>query len=438
MKNMQEELEKIVSKHLQPVLGRGYAVSVELDGKSLLKHCTGSVLIDGVYHPVTASTPFDVASIAKQFVACCVAILACENRLNLDDSVRIYLPEMKEYADKITIRHCLSMTSGARYIYLMKFFMSNSPLDCMEMFFRQEQPENQPGNFNSYSESCYEILGHIVERLTGGNALFAKERIFEPLGMDGSQGLDIMGGGGLSTTAEDLVKWHNCLMNRHLPGAPEGLFDMLFSSFALNNGEIGPYGFGFFYDEHDRDILWQYGDIVGWQSIIRLDVKKKLSVIVLTHLDCEPVETAIDLENAVIREYFALPERENYKSAYFRKPRHMSDALAVGHRSYPNAEKQYPLSDNRLDKYVGRYYGYEIDTYFDIVPDGSRFQMQYADKAGDEYTNLLDFADETRLMARTRGDWGTIRFPIEFYGNAHKIDFFVLHRGIGHFYFIKK
>jgi len=183
VKNLQEKLEKIVSKHLQPAMdkgiAKGYAVSVALDGKSLLKHYSGNaedVEIDGIYHPVNANTRFDVASIAKQFVACCVAILACENRLNLDDSVRVYFPEMKEYADKITVRHCISMTSGARYVYLMKFFMSNSPLDIMEMFFRQEQPENEPGNFNSYSESCYEILGHIVERLTGGNALFAKQR----------------------------------------------------------------------------------------------------------------------------------------------------------------------------------------------------------------------------------------------------------------------
>jgi len=70
--------------------------------------------------------------------------------------------------------------------------------------------------------------------------------------------------------------------------------------------------------------------------------------------------------------------------------------------------------------------------------------------AGDGYTNLLYVEDETQLMTRTRGDWGTFRFPIEFYGNEHKIDFFVLQRGrgvlfgygdevtrAGHFYFVK-
>ena len=453
MKSIKEKIESVVTSSLQPAENNGYAVSVELCGKPLLKYYSGNaenIKIDGVYHPVNANTPFDVASIAKQFVACCIAMIACEKRLHLDDSVRIYLPEMKDYADKITIRHCLSMTSGARNFHLMKFFMSDSPLDVMEIFFRQEQPENEPGNFNGYSEVCYELLGHIVERLTGGNALFAEQRIFEPLGMSGTRGIDIMGGGGLITTADDLVKWHNCLINRNLPGAPDGLFDMLFSPFTLTTGELCPYGFGFFYDENNRSVIWQYGDIVGWQSVIRADLEKKLSIIVLTNSDYDPVETALDLENIILSDVFGLPERENYKSAYFKRPIQTAEARPVKHHKFPNAQKQNPVTDGNMDKYLGRYYGSEIDTYFDIIPDGNRFQMKYAGKEGVDYANLIDFTDEARLMARTRGKWGAFRFPIEFYGSKETIDFFVLHRGsgapftkdagtrVGHFYFEKE
>jgi len=436
---MKEKLEKIIAKHLQPGNGLGYAVSVELQGKSLLKHYSGVVEIDNVYHIVNANTTFDVASIAKQFVACCIAILACEKRLSLDDSVRVYLPEMKEYADNITIRHCIYMTSGVRNVYLMKCFMSDSALDIMEMFFRQEEPANEAGNFNGYDETGYEILGHIAERLTGGNAQFAKQRIFEPLGMVNTQGHGIMGGGGLTSTAEDLVKWHNCLMNRNLPGAPEGLFDMLFSRFKFNNGELCPYGFGFFYDEHNyRDIIWQYGDNTGWQSVIRLDVNKKLSVIVLTHSDCEPVETALDLENAVIGEVFNYPGQKNYKSAYFNRPKHISKKKNIKHNNFPDAQKQNPLCDNNISKYLGRYYSHEIDTHFDIVPVDYYFQIKYAGKYDVRYIDLLDYSDENNLKMRTRGDWGEQNFPIEFYGDENKIDFFVLRCGVGHFYFTKQ
>jgi CubicO group peptidase (beta-lactamase class C family) len=316
--------------------------------------------------------------------------------------------------------------------------MSNSPLDEMEMFFRQEQPANEAGSFNSYEECAYEILGYIVEQLTGNNAQFAKQRIFEPLKMANTQGHGIMGGGGLTSTAKDLVKWHNCLMSRNLPGAPENLFEILFSRFKLNGGELCPYGFGFFYDEHNyRDIIWQYGDNTGWQSVIRADLDKRLSVIVLTHSDCEPVEMALDLENAVIGELFNSPGQKNYKAAYFSRPKNIANIRKVEHEKFPDAQKQSPIGDNNRDKYLVRYYCYETDTYFDIIPDNNRFQMKYADKDGDGYIDLLDFSDENKLMARTRGDWGGYWFPIEFYGDENKIDFFTLREGIGHFYFDK-
>jgi CubicO group peptidase (beta-lactamase class C family) len=425
MKNITEQLEKIVRKHIQPEHGWGYAVSVELDGKSLLKYYSGD-----------ADALFDVASIAKQFVACCIAILACEKRLNLDDSIRLYLPEMKEYADKITIRHCISMTSGVRNVYLLKYLMSDSPLGEMELFYRQEQPANEAGNFWGYGETCYILLGHIVERLTGGNARFAKQRIFDPLGMKNTQGQGVMGGGGLTSTAEDLVLWHNCLMNRNLPGSPEGLFDLIFSRFKFNNGEMCPYGFGFFYDEYNyRDIVWQYGDNIGWQSVIRADLDKKLSIVVLTHSDCEPVEIALELENAVIGGMFNYPGQKNYKAAYFNRPKQMAKTKEVKHRGFPSAQRQNPATENNHDKYLGRYYSYEIDTYFDIIPDGARFQAKYADKNNSEYTNLLDFSDEDNLLMRTCGEWGKFSGKIEFYGSGDKIDFFVLQIGTGYLYF---
>jgi hypothetical protein len=321
--------------------------------------------------------------------------------------------------------------------------MSNSALDETEMFFRQEQPLNETGNFNSYSEACYILLGEIAERVTGGNAQFAKERIFEPLGMIHTQGHDVMGGGGLTSTAEDLVKWHNCLMSRHLPGAPDGLFDMIFSRFKLNSGELCPYGFGFFYDEYNyRDIIWQYGDNTGWQSVIRLDIQKKLSVIVLTHSDCEPVDIALELENAVIGELFNYPGQKNYKTVYFGRPRDTAKIREVKHHKFPNAQKQNLSGDNfnKYLKYLGRYYGYEIDTYFDIVRSGQHLQIKYADKDETKYTDLLDYSDKNNLhnlQMNTHGEWGGAKFPIEFYGEENSINFFVLQAGAGHFYFVK-
>ena len=77
---------------------------------------------------------------------------------------------------------------------------------------------------------------------------------------------------------------------------------MFFSSFTLNNGELCPYGFRFFYDKNNRNIIWQNGDASIWQSVIRADLEKKLSIIILTYMGYDPVETALDLENTVLNE----------------------------------------------------------------------------------------------------------------------------------------
>ena len=441
MNNLKEKLEKIVEKHLQLAKGNGYAVSVELDGKSLLKHYSGEVEFDEKYYPVYENTPFETGSLAKQFTACCIAILACKKRINLDDSVRVYLPELKEYAEKITVRHCLSMTSGARSIYCLKHMQSNSPLDGLELFLRQEQPSSDAGNFTSYSNVCYSLLGWIAEKITGDIKEFAKQRILDPLGMKNTQLYGDMGADGLMTTPEDLVLWHNCLTNKILPGAPEGLFDLIFSPSYFNNGELCPYGFGFFYDDNDRDIIWQHGDMADWQCLMRLYLKKKLSIIVFTHhinnRNYEPIKMALDLENAVIGELFDLPEQGNYIENYYRKPGHPSKMRKVEHAKFPDAKKQNPAFENNWGKYTGRYYSDEMDTYFDIYPDGSRLQIKYADRNDDGYINLLGFEDDNRLVLHLRGDWGGDWLEIEFYGNEQKIDFFTLREGIGHFYFVK-
>jgi hypothetical protein len=306
---------------------------------------------------------------------------------------------------------------------------------------RQKQPDSDAGNFSGYSNVCYSLLGWIADKLTGDIKEFAKQRILQPLGMKNTQLYGDLGADGVNTTPEDLVLWHNCLINRNLPGAPAGLFNLIFSRFAFNNGELCPYGFGFFYDDNSRDIIWQHGDMADWQCLMRLYLKKKLSIIVFTHhvnnRSYEPIKMALDLENAVIGELFDLPEQENYIEAYYKRPGHPSKMRKIEHKNFPDAKKQNPVFENNWEKYIGRYYSDEMDTFFEIYPDGSRLQIKYADKNGDDYINLLDFSNDNKLILRTCGDWGGDWSEIEFFGSEQKIDFFTFRYGIGHFYFIK-
>ena len=326
---MQEKLLKTVSRHLLPANGPGYSVSVELDGNPIFKHYSGYANLDYDI-PIDSKTVFGVASLAKQFMACCIAILACENRLDLDEPIHTYFPE---FSDKITIRHLIFHTAG---IY----------------------PQYEPGEYDIYYNDGYDMLAGILESVTGTNEHeYANQHIFAPLGMANThfhvnediiiknaataykqtgsksynynhdidtyelfdnRGNPACGSDGLWTTADDLALWHDCLMNRHLPGAPDGLFDLLFSPFTLNSGELNQFGFGFFYAKDSRDIIWQHGDCSGWQCVMRAYLKEKLSIIVLSNFrQAKPVELALDLENVIIVSLFHLPKQSNYLSDYW-------------------------------------------------------------------------------------------------------------------------
>ena len=326
---MREKFEKIISKYLLPANGPGYSVSVELDGKPLLKHYSGYANLDYDI-PINSKTVFSTASLVKQFTACAIAILACEKRLEIDEPVRNYFPE---YSEKITIRHLIFHTAG---------------LD----------PYFEPGEYDIYCSDGYDLLGGIAEKAAGMDMHeFTKQKIFDPLGMANTdfrinteviikncataykqkgnksyeykQDIDSyemfdnrqypsVGSDGLWTTADELAIWHNCLMNRNLPGAPAGLFDLLFSPFTLNNGKLNQFGFGFFYDKDNRDIIWQHGDCSGWQSVMRVYLKKRLSIIVLSNFrQAKPVELEVDLENIIIESLFNMPKQINYLREYW-------------------------------------------------------------------------------------------------------------------------
>ena len=64
--------------------------------------------------PFTVETISSPGSVAKQFTAAAVLLLARDGKLSLDDPARKYLPELPSAAAAITIRQMLNHTAGLR------------------------------------------------------------------------------------------------------------------------------------------------------------------------------------------------------------------------------------------------------------------------------------------------------------------------------------
>src|SRR5207249_5051557 len=69
----------------------GCAVGLAKDGKPLYTHGYGMANLEyGV--PITESTVLESGSVAKQFTASALVLLAQDGKLSLDDDIRKYLP----------------------------------------------------------------------------------------------------------------------------------------------------------------------------------------------------------------------------------------------------------------------------------------------------------------------------------------------------------
>ena len=192
---------------------------------------------------ITPRTVFDVGSVSKQFTAMSILLLASDGRLSIDDPVRKFVPELPAYADRITIRHLLSHTSGIRdHFGLLEvagrsFEGTADTVDYLRYITRSAEPNFEPGTRYLYSNSGFVLLSTIVYRVSGKTlARFAAERIFTPLGMTDTRFQDdhalvipnratayqprgdqwsvrmsqfdgMAGAGGLHTSVEDFQRW---------------------------------------------------------------------------------------------------------------------------------------------------------------------------------------------------------------------------------------
>ena len=132
---------------------------------------------------------FQLSSDSKMFTAEAVMLLKADGKLDYDDDIRKYIPEIP-YAG-VTIRHLLTHCSGLpRYDSMADEFwpdrkkpFSNEALIAM-LAEKTPDPYGTPGGGYFYNNINYALLASVVERASGQHFEdFMRERIFEPCGM---------------------------------------------------------------------------------------------------------------------------------------------------------------------------------------------------------------------------------------------------------------
>jgi D-alanyl-D-alanine carboxypeptidase len=160
----------------------------------------GRVNFQGGVGNATADSAYFIASITKMFTATVIMQLADEGLLDLDASIKHYLPDLQldgihvydgvDYSKQLTVYQLMHQTSGLADYYEDEFiedFKNNRDraydLNDVLAMVRDLKPSAIPGSGKSYySDTNYQLLGAIIEAITDCPlAQIFQARIFEPL-----------------------------------------------------------------------------------------------------------------------------------------------------------------------------------------------------------------------------------------------------------------
>ena len=152
----------------------------------------GQLLVERAYglasyeHNVanTSNTRFHIASISKAFTAAAVFLLIERGKLALTDPVTKFLPDYPK-GDTIQIQHLLAHTSGIPNLggpdWEREERLVQTPSSLVKLF--ADKPlDFPPGSKSAYSNSNYNLLAAILERITSrpyGEGM--RQLVFEPL-----------------------------------------------------------------------------------------------------------------------------------------------------------------------------------------------------------------------------------------------------------------
>lgn len=256
----------------------GCAVGVDRAGAPLVRRAVGLMNLE-TRTPWTVSTLSESGSVAKQFTAAALVLLARDGKLGLDEDIGRWIPEVRGLGTRITARHLLSHTSGIPDRYTLHEIegrpageVDHTGAEVMDVVRRVRELNFDPGDDYLYSNTAYVVAVTLLERISGKTLQqFTDERIFRPLGMTSTRwredhrvvvpgrasayaGTDstgfrndhpftrVFGSGGLLTTVEDFLKWQAALDG----GGPVwgAVRDSLERPSRLNDGTVLRYGLG--------------------------------------------------------------------------------------------------------------------------------------------------------------------------------------------------
>ncbi len=333
-----EVVSEIISSNYQPLAESldAYLLDQSFNGVTLVASGDQIILLKAYglaqvneQEEMTVDHQFQIASVSKSFVAVSILQLVEAGKLTLDQTIDKYFPDMPN-AELITIHQLLTHTSG---LYSGDDLTNYSQVTTVDeiiapAFKSSNLYYEEPGTYSIYSNLGYDVLGAIIEQVSGQTyADYIEEHVLIPAGMTQS-GLNMEGlvlenmatayngnisegdeakvlhpsfgysSGGLHSTAMDLYKYDRALHSNLL--ISQESYDLM----TQESSKVGTksYGYGWYVNTGVEDTVSHPGNLIGWHSMLLRHQEDKVTVILLTNHDENDMFMAYNLARLVLAE----------------------------------------------------------------------------------------------------------------------------------------
>ncbi|MDD5984739.1 MAG: serine hydrolase [Turicibacter sp.] len=333
-----EVVSEIISSNYEPLAESldAYLLDQSFNGVTLVASGDQIILLKAYglaqvneQEEMTVDHQFQIASVSKSFVAVSILQLVEAGKLTLDQTIDKYFPDMPN-AELITIHQLLTHTSG---LYSGDDLTNYSQVTTVDeiiapAFKSSNLYYEEPGTYSIYSNLGYDVLGAIIEQVSGQTyADYIEEHVLIPAGMTQS-GLNMEGlvlenmatayngnisegdeakvlhpsfgysSGGLHSTAMDLYKYDRALHSNLL--ISQESYDLM----TQESSKVGTksYGYGWYVNTGVEDTVSHPGNLIGWHSMLLRHQEDKVTVILLTNHDENDMFMAYNLARLVLAE----------------------------------------------------------------------------------------------------------------------------------------
>ena len=325
-----DEIDRYIEQQLKRLKIPGAALAIVEGDQIVHQRGFGQTRPGGM--PPSPLTPFVLGSVTKSFTALAVMQLVEAGKVDMDAPVQRYLPWFRvadpQASAQMTVRQLLNQTSGlssvSGWVPLDDFDSSPGAGERQARALATLQLSRPPGSAFEYSNMNYNLLGLIVEAVSGESyAAYIQDHIFGPLDMRHSyttrteaqqNGLALghrywfaypvaapdlplprgsLPAGYLLSSTEDMSHYLIAQLNEGRYGdaqilSPAGIAEMHCpaAEFSMMGVSLGQYGMGWFINDRDQvRIVSHSGVVPDFFAYMAIVPEQKKGLVLLLNAD---------------------------------------------------------------------------------------------------------------------------------------------------------